>query len=719
MSFDLKSARPVESKAGFDLASARPVDPPPSYLEHLSRFAVPHAILSAGKGLASGVLGAAELLPGTENITAARRDLDQWMAQRRAEATPLAQDVGPVAEFAGGAVPAVKVAGLISKALPVLSSGSTAAQIAKSVPLGALQGAAGGAITPDNEKSLQERVGMGGLLGAGLGPLAPILQLAGKGAQRVWRTRTPEGREAIQREHIVEQVGGEDAAKRVAAAMQQRLAESRVPGSKPTVGELLVDEPSARAILAQEQRLASQPLTAGRFAERAEEQTQAAEQQLKYGRTEKQVAKARERRDLATGALREAAIEGANAPGVAAQEIADQLSAQRQVADAILSRQRELTGEAQAGWSSARKAEQDLAQMVPGPVPVDPNRLQTQVEKFGVPPTPLRTSRDISETARLQERVDEGQLAGHTAGRELATAQQAARAADAHIDQLDAAIQALPALTVKPVLQAASRQLRDKEVVGDPAAYATVKKLVTYLRDVVGGSPTVDAETLYALRRTGIQNLLNQDLAKGASHGAITIKAADAIKSSIDDAVEAAGGTGFKDYLKQWHETMKKIEESQGGEALRQALRPKTGGTAKSIADEFSTVAQRLKDADRIPVRRAKAIERIQNELETRARAAFQGSQASAEATKSGMRELELPHFISSKFALTNFYLRHMGKQAEEKLLKEAAALHLDPDAYIRLLTRTIQERPGVAARSLEHVRAGLPAVAGTAAGQY
>ena len=83
----------------------------------------------------------------------------------------------------------------------------------------------------------------------------------------------------------------------------------------------------------------------------------------------------------------------------------------------------------------------------------------------------------------------------------------------------------------------------------------------------------LDAEDLYAIRKTEINDVvasLTKDADASTKNRAASL--ATSIKSRIDDAIETAGGTGWKDYLKKYAELSTEIDRMKVAQALSERL---------------------------------------------------------------------------------------------------------------------------------------------------
>ena len=161
-----------------------------------------------------------------------------------------------------------------------------------------------------------------------------------------------------------------------------------------------------------------------------------------------------------------------------------------------------------------------------------------------------------------------------------AAAKQALRAATAPMRaELLAAADASGALTVEPI-SARLMQMADAPGVGTTNArvLARVASELDAMAARRGGVPS--AEDVYAFRKDDLDDIITRALSTGRG-GEVTSQAArrgELVRSTqdmLDSAIEAAGGTGWRDYLANYASGMRAVERQQmmgvAGRQLRQS----------------------------------------------------------------------------------------------------------------------------------------------------
>jgi len=259
------------------------------------------------------------------------------------------------------------------------------------------------------------------------------------------------------------------------------------------------------------------------------------------------------RRDVsrATGPARESALERAN---IAGREVprAEQLAAQaRALAD-------EQSGLARRMTFGAERAETRLGQM----------------DDLGDAFDPAAVGRERGIAGAMTQR-------GEQAARGAIGLRQSARDLEDYV--ADLAAQGMRPLTVAPITQsiramAAAPGTRASKL--QRRALVTAANQLDALADANG---VIDARDLYQFRKSELGDIVNVLLSgrnmppSGVKEGAASLMTS--IRPMIDDAIEDAGGVGFKDYL---------TRTRQGFEAVnRQELGAKAAQLAKESPNEF------------------------------------------------------------------------------------------------------------------------------------
>lgn len=146
---------------------------------------------------------------------------------------------------------------------------------------------------------------------------------------------------------------------------------------------------------------------------------------------------------------------------------------------------------------------------------------------------------------------------------------QGSRYSQAAADTLRAA--GVKPLETQPLVDSLHKITRDPEFAGNDVMRASVDNLTRDLIEWTGKGGVIDARALDAIRKNSV-NAAVRDLLKGQDPGVQREAAASVmarVKPMIVDAVEAAGGKGYRSYLEDYAKGMQDIAKQKlSGKAL-------------------------------------------------------------------------------------------------------------------------------------------------------
>lgn len=413
-----------------------------------------------------------------------------------------------------------------------------AGQLAERAAGGAIAGGAGAAMTGQDTEA-------GALFGAGLPVVASVLRRIGGKVGDI--TKLPRLKAAqIIREALGE---NEDAARAAFAAL--------APDDQRLARQVLVDagvEPDTfMGVAADVERLRPDEVR-GVLEEQA--QTRAARLAQAAGggtATERRAAAELGRRGVseATGPAREAALSRANVAGAVVPQVEQLAAAARQ--EAV-----EQSGRARRFTLGAERAETALGQMD-----------------------------DLGDVFDPEAIVRQRGVAGAMAQRGEQAAQQAIGLRQAARDMedvvADLAAEGMQPLQVAPIVQQLRSMAAQPGTRADKLQRTTLVRLANELEGLADPNGVIDARDLYQIRKTGVNDIVDRLLGSRAQPASgtkeRTASLLTAIRPMIDDAIEGAGGEGWRDYL---------TRTRQGFEAVnRQELAAKGAQLAQESPSEF------------------------------------------------------------------------------------------------------------------------------------
>jgi len=147
----------------------------------------------------------------------------------------------------------------------------------------------------------------------------------------------------------------------------------------------------------------------------------------------------------------------------------------------------------------------------------------------------------------------------------------------------DLAAEGMQPLRVSPIVSQLRTMANAPGTRADRLQRSTLTRLANELEGLADANGVIDARDLYQIRKTGINDIVDRLLGSRAQPASgtkeRTASLLTSIRPMIDDAIEGAGGQGWKDYL---------TRTRQGFEAVnRQELAVKGAQLAKEKPDEF------------------------------------------------------------------------------------------------------------------------------------
>lgn len=208
----------------------------------------------------------------------------------------------------------------------------------------------------------------------------------------------------------------------------------------------------------------------------------------------------------------------------------------------------------------------------------------------------------------------------------------------------------------------------------------------------------IDLKALDAIRKNSV-NAAIQQLRPGMDATSQKMAAAGVlsrIKPVIDDAIETAGGTGYRDYLKKHAQLSQKIAEKElTGEALRLWQQPNKDAFVRLVTgNDIDTVekilgpgkydiAVELAD-DVMSVLRKQASDHLLRVAS--AKQATEGTRALANLVAQNTSMLRLPSFVNAWAAAGNKTISELEKRLGQKTMKTLSDAMQSPESAANLL---------------------------------
>lgn len=469
-------------------------------------------------------------------------------------------------DIAGGIGATLNPAGLaFGKALPVLSAGAkTLTRIKQGAQIGAFYGATAPVSGDGNYagKKLEQVVGStaaGAVLPAGWAALKFGGRNLGDIANLYLESGPSKAVTSYLREHL-----GADAPKLIQALDRAR---ELVPGSKPTAAEATAHLPEGSTVSAIQKIVAEQPGNSPAFGQRIMDQVGARTSAINTIAADKTAIETlSNQRDVVTSLMRKNAIDNANIAGVKAPQLIDKLSQkQASKASALQDWGRFSTESAKAATRSNRYY----------PIP-------------GVARIPARYSPHI-------KLIGEGKAAAVETSAIASQRQKEAEFIKYTLDSLSrhgnfplesrALIGKIDAISKEPGLRASN------------AVSETMSELRNKIVSLTNDNGVINAHDLYTIRKEIGQSINANASAKGWDRR-LTAKLEDQIKGYVDNSIESAGGAGWKQYLAEYANRSRTIDQMKVGQFLKDKLvSPLATEGDQVFTQRAASYAQALRDA--------------------------------------------------------------------------------------------------------------------------
>lgn len=469
-------------------------------------------------------------------------------------------------------------------------------------------GAAAGMVNPED-------AAFGAIVGGAIGPVVhagasvakPVSEWAWNSIARpIGDMFTKEGPAHILRKHVVDKLGEQNVAATINAAKNATAAKAG-PGMypvkyTPTMAEAVYGLPEGSPIAAMQNSVSRMPggpsVTFGKVEEARDAAIRAAEGV----------------RDSTAAPLRQLALENANLAGTVGSKLEQKQAVLEKIAADRTQDVRRFSAAADRAGGRAHYGEP-----------------QGQAAKTIVPGYPRQPGK-YTYMGELEGAAEK------TAGKAADASLKVGEAARFNKYQLDSLAQHGYYPLTSDKISASINRLRSNP--GDKANTTLQKALAEIndtLKSVTDKTGIVDARELYTIRKLEIGNVIEKYAKDNASWDKRrTAGLIKDVQRAIDDAIESSGGTGWKDYLREY------------------------SGRSKSI------------DA-----------------VKERAEGMYKPRQKTNIGETNVVDDVEPPRFqaLSRLATMANYGLKAAGRNVEPKVNALAAQIFTDPDAYVRTMS--------------------------------
>lgn len=321
-------------------------------------------------------------------------------------------------------------------------------------------------------------------------------------------------------------------------------------------------------------------------------------------------------------------------------------------------------------------------------------RAETLAEKAAVPKGPVDVAdiRKYTYPLDLAKKADEWASQAATASLDLG---QGARFAQGAADALRSV--GIKPLEAQPLINSLQGVGRNPEFAGNDLLSGALNNVARDVAQWTSSGGIIDARALDAIRKNSV-NAAIQQLRPGVDATTQRNLAAGVlakVRPAIDDAIEAAGGVGYKDYLAAHAKGMQRLAEKElTGEALRlwktdrdafvrlvqnespdvveKILGPGKYNIASELADNTMSVLQREADKRLTQLSVSKQV--------------TEGQTALGELLKQEIPKFRLPSFLSFWATASNKALGQLEKAIGSKTMDALTQAMKTPEGAANLL---------------------------------
>ena len=291
---------------------------------------------------------------------------------------------------------------------------------------------------------------------------------------------------------------------------------------------------------------------------------------------------------------------------------------------------------------------------------------------------------------------------------EKAFGEWSSKAADASLDLgqgarfADQAAGALRSAGIKPLegeplVRSLKTVASNPDFAGNDVLLGAIRNVSDDIAKWTSGGGVIDARALDAIRKNSV-NAAIQQLRPGmdaTSQRNLAAGVLSRVKPAIDDAIEAAGGTGYRDYLKKHAELSQKIAEKQlTGEALR-LFKTDKNAFVRLVQNESSEAVEKILGPGKYNI----AVELAENTLapleneaakvirNANIKSQVEGGQtALKELLLQNMSKFRLPSYLSAVAATTNKGLNILENKIGQKTMATLTEALKTPEGAAQLL---------------------------------
>jgi hypothetical protein len=319
---------------------------------------------------------------------------------------------------------------------------------------------------------------------------------------------------------------------------------------------------------------------------------------------------------------------------------------------------------------------------------------------------------------RLMQMVDNAKRYGEQAADTSALFGDAARFAQYQLDSL--AAEGLKPLRPADFVGKIKDLARNDEMAGNDAFEGALSKVIRDINDWTQAGGVISPDALYAIRKNSVNSAIEKLYPDPNSEVArkVAAKAMASIRPIIDDAIEQAGGTGWRDYLKAFESGMAKVNQQEvAAKALQffkdspdDFVRLVRGDKPKEIEKVFGVGSY---DVVKEMGTRYPTLDKLAKSIEQRKAidvAVQQGREPIEDILRNNKGLMKLPAFFDPTVTAGNKLLSMLGAKVDTKTMEVLMKAVQSNQNLLEALQRVPAKQRNVVLRTLSNDRSWIPA---------
>ena len=283
-----------------------------------------------------------------------------------------------------------------------------------------------------------------------------------------------------------------------------------------------------------------------------------------------------------------------------------------------------------------------------------------------------------------------------------------AKSAESRLASIKAA--GLEPLNVKGMVSSIEKKLSTPDIGIPDLNSKALKNVSSKLSQWADENGVISGEALYAIRKSAINDVIEQ-LMPNATQSAKNARAASVmteVKPMIDNAIEKAGGKGWKDYLHTYEMGMRGIDQTKMAAQLMDMYQNNKSGFAKLIGGNDPTAVEKIFGPGSFDVvqemgSKIQKLRPIAANIERSASMAEQAKAGSAnlqEIIKSNTSGIRIPSLIP-KSTIPNAVLDEMSSKLGPKVMDQLEKGFASGQSLNELLSKVPSEYRNFISRAL------------------